>query len=136
MPGTHFFRLVQTTPINIWQDTYGQAKPTRRWIDRFSKEEKREVPIQPHSTVSVFPPPVPPRGDVRPVVPTVIRQGTPTRPRQPVFGRRQVDKLPAIKEESPEQLETILTQAEENILRQAKIEFKKDMDSITAKSIA
>ena len=93
------------------------------------------MPIETRSTVSVFPPPVPPKEDVRPVIPTVYWQETPTRSRTPVFGRRQVDKLPAIKEESPEQSGNILTQAEEDILRQAGIEFKKDIDGITARTI-
>ena len=135
MPGTHFFRLVRTTPTNIWQDTYSQAKPTRRWIDRFSKEKKREVPIEACSTVSVFPPPLLPKRDVRPVIPTMIQQGTPTRPRQLVFGRRQVNKLPVIEETTPEQSEIILTQAEHHILQKARIKFKKNIDSFTAKNI-
>ena len=83
----------------------------------------------------MFPPPVPPRGDVRPVVPTVIRQGTPTRPRQPVFGRRQVDRLPVIEETTPEQSEIILTRIEQEILQKARIEFRKDIDGFTAKNI-
>ena len=83
----------------------------------------------------MFPPPLPPKGDVRPVIPTVIRQGTPTRPRQPVFGRRQVDKLPVIEETTPEQSEIILTRIEQEILQKARIEFRKDIDGFTAKNI-
>ena len=134
-PGTHFARFVEDTPIKIWRYTYDPAKPTRTWLHRFNKEKTEVVPIETSSTVSVFPPPVPPKEDVRPVIPTVYWQETPTRSRTPVFGRRQVDKLPAIKEESPEQSGTILTQTEEDILRRARIEFKKDIDGITARTI-
>ena len=93
------------------------------------------MPIEAHSTVPLFPPPVLPRGDVRPVIPTVIRQETPTR--QPVFGRRQVDRLLVIEETTPEQSEIILTRIEQEILQKARIriEFRKDIDGFTAKNI-
>ena len=96
--GTHFYRFIQDTPTNIWRDTYGLSKPTRMWLDRFSKEKAEVVPIEARSTVSVFPLPVLPKEDARPVIPTVIWQENPMRSRTPVFGRRQVDKLQAIKE--------------------------------------
>ena len=93
------------------------------------------MPIEARSTGLLFPPPVPPKEDVRPVRPTVIRQENPTRSRTPVFGRRQVDRLTAVTEVSPEHSETVLTQAEENILRKARIEFRKDIDGISARTI-